>query len=174
MQFFSQTTSKMWQEKKHFSSFRDCKFYYLSLKHYLHFFLHKGFILKWRHANLDYFWHPLPPPIITLFITTAIVLSSQNPRHPLKPWRHLWTTPNHNKRVDAFCQPNEKKMQNLTIIRKHIIRCCYDFHRTFISLDVKKLISVISKDLTSMIRKFGRIYDLTIKKSRKSIVVSWN
>ena len=55
-----------------------------------------GVIHKWRHAILYNFGYPLPPPpIVTRFITKALVLSSQNPRFPfpLRPWRHLWTTP---------------------------------------------------------------------------------
>ena len=55
-----------------------------------------GVIHKWRHAILDNFWHPLAPlPIVTRFITKALVLSLQNPwpPPPLRPWRHLLTTP---------------------------------------------------------------------------------
>ncbi len=34
-------------------------------------------------------------PIVTFLIAKALVLLSQNPWHPLplKPWRHLWSTP---------------------------------------------------------------------------------
>ena len=41
--------------------------------------------------NFGQFLTPLPP-IVTPFITMALVLSSQNPL-PLRPWRHLWTNP---------------------------------------------------------------------------------
>ncbi len=40
-----------------------------------------GVIHKWRHANMDYFWNPSPHR--DDFIAKALVLSSQNPWHPL-------------------------------------------------------------------------------------------
>ena len=51
---------------------------------------HNGVVHKWRHTVPDNFFPP-PPSSRVLF------LSSQNPRpapYLLRPWRHLWTTPN--------------------------------------------------------------------------------
>ena len=61
----------------------------------------KGVVHQWRHASFDKFWSP--PPIVTLFISRALVLSSQNhyPFPPLRPWRHLWTTPKTNKETQS-------------------------------------------------------------------------
>ena len=44
--------------------------------------------------NFEQFLTPTPP-IVTRFITKALVLSSQNPwpPPPLRRWRHLWTVP---------------------------------------------------------------------------------
>ncbi len=44
-----------------------------------------------------YFLTP-PPPIVTLFCTKALILSSQKPWYPLliSLWCHLWTDPNQN------------------------------------------------------------------------------
>ena len=44
--------------------------------------------------SVTQFWTNIDP-IVTRFITKASVLSSQHPRPlpPIRPWRHLWTTP---------------------------------------------------------------------------------
>ena len=59
----------------------------------VHAYWNWGIVHKWRHFIMDNLW---PSPTITLFSTKALVLLSQNLwPHPLRPWRRIWTTPNH-------------------------------------------------------------------------------